>query len=326
MKALGKLTKRRILAALVAGAVLLALLPQSSSSWLRGAVQPLLIPLGDGGMYLAVAFRKQLANLGHSKPPADSRVVQDQADYFQGMAVYWMRQSHQHQRQMAMLEDFREAFGPSRDLPAALVEARVVGEDSLPYGATRTVNVGRRRGVGRGQLVVHDRSKAIASLGDKHRMAVVAASTLVGEVTESSSFAARVRLVSDRGFEMAGEIIRRIDPEHPRMVTITTGDSASQRELGPQDEPVQVMAAGDGEGGLIVRDVKSFHNVQPGDLLVTSDKSMMLPVGIRVGTVTAVEDDKKHPGLVHVKVKPELDLSGVRDVLIVVPMGEAGGP
>jgi cell shape-determining protein MreC len=318
MKALGKLSKRRILAGLMAGAILLALLPGRASSWIRGAVGPLLTPLGDPGMYVTLAFRRQLGNLGHGRSQADPQTLADQVDYYKSMAIYYQFQAQQLRAQLDQRLGMATVFGPVQDLPAWLVPARVVGEDALPYGATRTVNAGSRNGVGRGQMVVlHDRSKAIQG----SRLAVVTASALVGQVVESSAFTARVQLVSDRGFKCGANILRLIDPARPRTVTITSGQSASRQTLAPDNNQLlEVEARGDGQGGLVVEDVKDYDQVRPGDLLVTSDQSLLLPVGMRIGTVTAVEDDPKHPQMVRLRVLPDADLTNLREVIIVVPM------
>ena len=319
MKAFGKLTKRRTLAALVALAMAFALLPQGASNWLRSGISPLLTPLGDPGMYLALAFRSHLGYLKSGKvvPQASPEDV----SYYKGMAAYWKLQAEQQRSSLQTLLGFSELFGPSRDLPADLVPARVVGEDALPYGATALVNAGERSGVGQGQLVVlHDRSKAIQG----SRLAVVTASMLVGEVVESSAFTARVRLVSDRAFKTSAHVFRVIEPRKPRTVMITSGSAASRQTLtAANNNLLPVEARGDGQGRLIVESAKAYDNILPGDLLITSGQSQLLPVGIRIGTVTAVEDDAEHPQRVRLTVVPEVDLQALRDVLIVVPLAES---
>jgi len=329
MKALGKLTKRRIVAGLMALTTVFALLPPNASSWLRSSLSPLLAPLGDPGMYLALALRRQLSNLGTDIPVGDPAELVQEARYYKGMAAYWKLESERQQAQLDSVLGLADIFGPARALPAALVPARVVGEDALPYGRTSTVNVGATHQVRRGQLVVvHNRSKAVqALLGEKPSpLAVVTASALVGEVVESSAFTARVRLATDRGFQTPAHVFRLIDPRQPRTVTITTGQTASRQTLNASNNSLlPVMAHGDGEGGLVVEEAKAYDNILPGDLLITSGQSLLLPVGIPIGTVTDVRDDPGNPQRVRLKVRPIADLSAVREVLIVVPMGSGKG-
>jgi len=290
------------------------LLPRSFSAWLRGTLQPVLAPLGDAGTYLTTMFEHRVDKItAGSTDPKRSENLTDDSDYYRGMAVFWKRQAENYRHQIENLLAFQNLYGPLRDLPAVLIPARVVGQDFLPYGRVRTLNVGKENGVNGGTLVLlHDRSKVIQG----SHLAVVTATALVGEVVETAAFTARFRLISDRSFSMPARIRRVVDM---RTVTVTSEGQAAQIPL-TQDQPIDVVVQGDGGKGLIVDNVKAYDNVKPGDLLVTNDEFLRLPVEIRIGVVSGVEPDPSSPQRVRLLCRPDADLNRLRDVLIVAPV------
>jgi cell shape-determining protein MreC len=153
------------------------------------------------------------------------------------------------------------------------------------------------------------------------RLAVVSHSALVGRILEAGAFTARLQLLTDRGYQVHGRIRRIISPNRTRMITVTAGDMPRTAPLTPaNNEPIDVIARGDGARRLVVEDVKEYHNVQPGDLLVTATHEENLPTEIHVGKVVEVTRDRKDPHRVRVFVQPHADLESAREVFILSPV------
>jgi len=314
------MTKKRVLTAAVALSLVTTVLGDAVGGRLRNLVQPVLSPLGDAGMYLTVAIRKNLAGRagGDTSPEAVAR-LRGERDQLLGIAAYWMHESDKRKGQLDELLKFQRSYGPASALPCELIPARVVGEPSLPYARTRSLNVGVADGAGAGQVVLaHDRSKALPS-----DLAVVTASALVGRISGAGAFSAQLRLVTDPEFKTPALIRRIVDPNNPREIYVTEGAASLQLLNESNNLPIEVQAVGNGRGGLAVADVWRYHSVLPGDLLVTRE-DRFLPLEVRIGRVSEVRNDPDHANWVIVTVQPELDPAKLRNVFIVVPL--AGGP
>ena len=83
---------------------------------------------------------------------------------------------------------------------------------------------------------------------------------------------------------------------------------------------IEVEARGDGAEGLVISDVSEYHNILPGDVLLTAE-DRYLPVPVRIGRVYKVQKDPKHPLRVRVWARTEVELESLRDVYILVPSG-----
>jgi cell shape-determining protein MreC len=147
---------------------------------------------------------------------------------------------------------------------------------------------------------------------------------LVGRIDEAGAYTARLQLLTDRGFQMAGRIRRNIDPARPRMVTVMEAGAAVVPLTPENNKEIEVIARGDGSSGMVVEYVKAYHNVLAGDLLVTSGEEAILPTEINVGVVTEVRPDAKDPHRSTLVVRPHADLDSLREVFVVVPLGAGG--
>jgi cell shape-determining protein MreC len=311
MKVLAGLSKSRLVPILLGVGLVMSLMGRGFAARLRNAVQPLLSPLGDAGMYLTSALRRNAGSEGLS--PQGIRQLREENQRLLSEANYRRRQWEDTRRHLENVLELHESFGPVMGAGCELIPATVVGEDSLPYGQTREVNRGTRHGVQTGSAVVlTDRSKALPE-----GLPVVATAGLVGRLVDAGAFIARVQLVTDRDFKVSARIRRLVDPNRPREITIIKDGSAA-REILTEDNsgPLDVQAVGDGAEGLIVSHVNAIDNVLPGDLLVTAGDGR-LPVELRIGRVTEVQRDLQHPHHVTVKVRPDADLSALREVYIV---------
>jgi len=127
-------------------------------------------------------------------------------------------------------------------------------------------------------------------------------------------------LLIDPGFQIRGRIRRKLSPK-PRAITVTENNLPRKATLTEaNNEPIEVMIEGDGTRRLVVRQVKEYDNVLPGDLLVTNTEAAGLPTEIHVGKVAEVVRDTKDARRVTVYVEPHADLENLRDVFILSPL------
>ncbi|HOD80532.1 MAG: rod shape-determining protein MreC [Planctomycetes bacterium ADurb.Bin126] len=331
MKFPAKWSRQKTLVILIALSVLSSLLGNGLADRLREAVHPFFAPFGDAGMYLATAFRDHIRSFsGPSLTPVEAqRLIETNRELEGRLLAIEDALADRLQREREMRQIASQLFGPVQDLPCELIPGRVVANDSLPYGRRVMVNVGRAWGAEPGVSattvrVLTDRSKALPE-----NLATISQSALVGRVVETGAFTARLQLVSDQGYRVAGRIRRLIQPGRRRKVTIVVrdGGGGGEYDLTPALErqfPVLVQARGDGADGLVVENVSALHGVCAGDYLVSSGDDPFLPAEVRIGEVVEVKADPKHQNFQTLYVKPHADLSSLREVYIVVP--KAGLP
>jgi len=327
-----RITRKTFLAALLAASLAASLLGSGFSQSLRNSVQVFLAPLGDAGMYVATSISARTGSAG-MRPisPAEARRLDEQIETLQMQVEGLRRELLRTRRELAQIQEIRRspAFAPLRDVPLELIPARVVGADALPYSQGRVVNVGREGGASNGQavttrLLLLDRSKALPTdlraIVPYRRLQEVTGCALAGRLVETGAFTARLQLVTSRDYKMAARILRQPDGR------LITSGRAKEALTATNNALIDVVAEGDGAGGMVVRQVSADHAVRPGDWLVTRDDDAQLPVQLRVGTVTAVQDDPKRPRwLVTLTVKPQADLDALREVFVVRRLG-ANGP
>jgi len=308
-----------ILIVLTSISVATTLLGPSVAEKLRSMVHWAFAPLGDAGMYLTTGVKRLTQPQPHVEPNRaeqlleDNEVLHRRVQYLESQ----LRQTHRTIRGGRGV--FSRLFHPSEAVPVRLVPARVVAGDSMPYGWTRIINAGDRRDAVRGAYVTQRRAQTDRAepLGVNHP--VLCTEGLAGRILESGPFTARVQLVVDSGFEVRSQIRRVIDPQNPRL--IQAGDQLV-RLSDDNNEPIDVVAFGDGAAGLIVPEVRKVHNIHPGDVLQVRPDVGALPAPALIGTVVNVSDDAEHVGMVRLYVRPAVDLPSLRDVYIVVPTAD----
>jgi cell shape-determining protein MreC len=271
-------------------------------------------------MYLTTSAKSRASSLKwwDTISTEDARRYQQQNEELLGRLNAVEAELARRMQQDVTIDGIRKLYGPVKDFPYELIPARVVAGDAMPYGQTRLLNTGAEKGTRvTTRVLLTDRSKALPI-----RLAAVTPTALVGEVVESSAFAARMRLVTDRGYSTTHALIRRvIDPKKSRQITVV--EAASVQPLNAKNNaPIPVKAYGDGVSSVLVPRVKAYHNVQPGDLLVTMPDDPMLQAELRIGVVEEVQPDKDDPHFVTLKVRPSADLAALREVFLVVPLGE----
>lgn len=286
---------------------------------MRVAMQWLVTPLGDGLMYMTTAFNSRLAeSIAPGIAPEDARRLQRENEGLRNRLLALEQQWQLRRQQESAMESL--LYGPMHDFPCELIAARVVAADAMPYSGTRVINAGRRHGADAGMRVcrvITDRSKALPP-----NLAAITASALAGRITESGAFTARLQLVTDANFTIRARIRRIIDPAKPRVIRVLMEGRAAEETLSEaNNKPIETPVSGDGTGELIVPDVSKYHNIQPGDYLVTCGDEAFLPAEIGIGRVTRVVDNAKYKGMTTVYAKPLADLSTLRDVYVVLPLG-----
>ena len=361
MKRLSKPSGSTVLIVLLGCSLISALFGQRVARPLRGLMQYVLVPPGDGAMYFVTYFKRQIGR-GEGRPlmPREARRLREQNEQLRRQVYSLLEQRDQWWERATVVKELRgllgARFAPSRDLPYDIIAARVVADESLPYGAGRLLTGGRGRGARDGAPVTAytlqtDRAKAIEPAGSavldpqilrKHRYRLqVTGSVLVGRLTHAGEFSAGMHLVTDRGFRIDARIRRQVDRRHPRMVVPREG--GQPRPLTLANSTIDVVAQGDGKGSVSVPHVDSKHAVRPrgwrlpgegpagdqrprrGDWLVTRGDGTLLPVEVGIGEVVEVTPDPEHPGFVTVRVEPFVDLSALRDVYIIVPRKSSRG-
>jgi cell shape-determining protein MreC len=281
-------------------------------------------PLGDGGMYIVTSLKsggdlkaaRRLSDTEVERVMAENQQLKGQLAEADRRA---MVEAARWRQQMETLQGLKSSFVPrDANLPCELIPARVVAIDSLPYGQMRVINRGRASGAQEGEpvlsrLLMTDRSKELPG-----NLAVISSSALAGCITPlgAGPFTSQIQLVTDSGFEINCRVVRQIDPNRPRQIQVLSQGAAAMEKLSPANNaPVIVSARGDGAGGMIVKDVGDYHNIQPGDWLMTNGDDPYLRTEIRIGTVTEVRPSDSHH--VTLRIAPAVNFAAMRDVYIV---------
>ena len=309
---------------LLGASVVTFLLGPGVAARLRSSTHFALMPLGDMGMGITTAVSSRWGGVsldnGQSFSPSEIRRLIETNIALRGQVDAL---DSKYQDLQATRRQLDELYGRWAGFECALIPARVVGSEPLPYGSSRLINAGHTSGVGTSapvttRRILTDRAKAIPQ-----GLAAVTASSLVGRIINSGAFSARLQLVTDRSFEIHANIHRIIDPESPREVMVTIEGQAVVAPLTDRTNVlIDVQVRGDGADGMIVKDVNAYHKVRRGDWVVTRQADPFLPVRIRIGEITEVQADSANPHFVRLKVRPHADLDALRHVYVVVPLAE----
>ena len=318
-----KFSKRSLLGVLMLLSLVAALGGPKAGQVLRKPATAVLSPLGYGGWYLTAGAKEKLHALTADEISQDeARRLKQQNTALQAQVGALSAKVAEHLEQLRRVQQLRSlSFGPDADLPCELIEAVVTGGDSEAYAQTRLLAV---KGAQAGSAVttrelLTDRAKAIqpdrlSAIALAPKLEKVGASVLVGRLLECTGYAARLQLVTDRGFQARAKIQRRIAANHP---------DATRRTLTNENIAlVPVQVCGDGKDGLVsVDSVKESDHVLVGDWLVTRSDDL-LPAQIAIAEVTEVKPDPKQGGFFRLAFRPLADLDALREVYVVVPRGK----
>jgi len=311
-----------ILLILLLGSGVFYLLGPTAAARVRSLTNVVLVPFGDGGMEITTAVRSawggvELPGGGRLTPGRVQRLIEENITLRGQVETLESR----YEQLRAERREVDELYDRWPGFDCAVIPARVVAAGSLPYGASRLLNVGTSKGVGPGSPVttrgiLTDRAKAIP-LG----LAAVSRSAMVGRIVSSGPFCARLRLVTDRDYTIHAQIVRIIDPDRPREVMVTVDGETVLRPLTEAiNDPIDVQARGDGADGMRIEEFSADHKVRAGDWLMTRREDPLFPVRIRIGMVTEVRADASKPHFVTARVRPHADLDTLRRVYVVVPL------
>lgn len=295
-----------------------------AGSYLRTAAAYLVAPLGEPTMYIVTGIK---GSAGRS----DRQMTAEEAEIFLQQARQLENNMKVRQEAMETLRQDLENFGgvrlahqfnPDRDAAVSLVQARVLGEDSLPYSASRLLRVSRKAGTETGQAVVTkrqlvtDRQNAVTEtlpVFVPDRTAEIARSVLVGRLGTTSAYTAQLILTIDPSFKTEGAAIRRVvDLSNPRSILV----GGHERPLRDSDPVISVAAVG--TGTEMEAQAAAEHKIAPGDLLVLPVARTYWPAEVLAGVVTRV--DESTTGFDKLHIRPAADLSALRDVYVLVPL------
>lgn len=347
-----------VLAALMACAFLTSLPGRRVAEPLRNVTSYLFVAPGEGAMYFVSYFKGRITARAPRPIAADeARALQTENTQLRQQVYSLVQQRDQWWQRATIIAGLRKQFGgrfgPSQEFPYDIIPAWVAGDESLPYGSGRVLSVRQSVASRKGAPVTSwvlktDRSKAIEPTGTaaiaveierKHPYLLqITGSALVGRLTHTSDFTARMQLVTDANFSIQARIRRRIDRQHPRM--IRPKGSSEFKPLTLENSLIDsVPANGDGKESVLVEGVWDGEGVRArgwlgpgeaynpelppraGDQLVTRDDEMFMPAEVLIGEVVEVTPIPEHAGFVRLRVEPAVNLSALREVYIVVPRG-----
>jgi len=326
MRLQGTFTRKHLLGIFLAATAIAAVMGERAARPLRQVAGFLLPPLSDAPMYAVTQIGSGLSGRRPAAiGPKEADRLRRENDYLRRLSAYWRYREEVYRKRSEDLANFKGMYGATRDLACELIPARVVAAGTLPYDQTRMVSRTSPRRIQQGAAVttrqiLTQRSKVLPP-----RLTVVNANFLVGRITDSGAFTARLQLATDRNFRMHARIRRVIAPGRPRMVTVTEGDLPRTTPLGPENNhPIEVLAVGDGARRLVARQVKEYYKVRPGDLLVASPSQENVPTEIHIGKVVEVRRDREDARRVTVFIEPHADLENIRNVYILSPIEPPG--
>ena len=129
--------------------------------------------------------------------------------------------------------------------------------------------------------------------------AVIDSAGLLGQVVETSVLTSRVLLITDASHSVPVQALRNA---------------------------ARAIAVGDGEQGLLLKDVPTTLDIRVGDRLVTSGLGGRFPIGYPVGEVVTVVSDPAD-SFATITAKPSGALDRARQMLVVLALRDDGaGP
>jgi len=320
MRLRGIVSKGRVLAALMAGSVAASLLGPTAGAPLRKLARLVIAPPGEMGMYVSTAVAHHLqAAMRDTISQDKARRLQAENAYLRNATAAITDELARARRALAAIQHIRKhLYGRARDMPSEVIPSHVVAQDSLPYVDTRVVSA---HGAGEGALVTTRELWTGRRVGLPKNLAVVTASALVGRITESDSYTARLQLLTDRSFGIGVQVHRVVqNPKKPRVITVLISGEERKERLSEYHANISARARGDGQQGMEIQGVHEYHNVRPGDVVLTRSDDAAIGAAIPVGRVIRVRPDRKEPAVfVTLHVRPYATLASLREVYIIVP-------
>ena len=327
MRLRGILSKGRVLAALMAASVAASLLGPAAAGPLRKLARLVIAPPGEVGMYASTAVAHHVeAAMRDTISQDEARRFQAENTYLHSVVAAMARNLADTRKGIADIRSIcKDLYGKS-DMPSDLIRARVVGLDSLPYTATRVVSARGSDGTGNGNLVTTRELWTDRPVRLPEKLAAITASALVGRITESDSYTARLQLVTDRSFDIGVQIHRVVGgPKHTRWITVVTKSGPQRVKLTARHLNIMAKAGGTGGPLMVIPHIHKHHEVRPGDVVLTRSDDAAVGAPIPVGRVERMDDDDEQPALfATLLVRPYANLGLLREVYIIVPPKRPG--
>jgi len=297
---------------ILAGIVLLLIiLPPGWTSWL-GALGQIALPLQDAssaathaatdliGIDAKAGYSKD--HLGPARPEYEALLKREQM--LENQVAALTSRVSTLERENQVLRAIRDRRGVGAQ--GRLIRARVVAHDIAPWRSTRIVSAGSTRGVRPGDAVVSREFAIAVGTGDgvSDGLAVLIGEVYLGFVEQTNAFSSRVRLVSDLETQMKVHIGRFNEQDFVLLDT-------------------DFWLVGSGNGRMEIKDVARSEiesgRIAVGDAVLTACDQTWLPPALTVGTVEAVEPDRRNPLLAVLTVRSAVSLDTVRTVYVFDP-------
>ncbi|MEK7679110.1 MAG: rod shape-determining protein MreC, partial [Deltaproteobacteria bacterium] len=118
----------------------------------------------------------------------------------------------------------------------------------------------------------------------------------------------------------AGAAGRVIEAGRNSATVLLSTDLRSAIDVISQRSRIQGIAEGNGSGGMILKYVRQFDDIQVGDLAVTSGLTGIFPKGLPVGEVVKIEKGRDNFFRL-IELKPAVDMKRLEEVLVVTDPG-----
>lgn len=187
-----------------------------------------------------------------------------------------------------------------------LIPARIVTEDLLSWRSSRLINAGSLQGIRRGAGVVsrHFTIDRGEESGVRDGLAVLLGEVFVGVVEQVGTHTTRVKLLSDVASGMKVRI-GRLDDE------------------GFRSAEGYFWLVGRGGGLMEIRDVDrravEDGHILVGDIVLSDNMDDNLPAAMTIGTVDAIEPDRRNPLLSILSVQAAVEEDSLRRVYVYEP-------
>jgi cell shape-determining protein MreC len=284
---------------IAAGAVLF-FLPRP---WIRrlGALTQILLPFQHAASSAADSLSPE--------PGLDSSAAAKAAAEHQAAALAARVQQLEAEVKLLTATRLWDINGQKIGAKGALIPARVIAGDLLPWRSSRLIDSGTATRVSAGDPVLSavftiDRG---ADEGARGGLAIVAGETLIGFIDHAAGQSARVRLLSDPQSAMKVRIGRVTDHglEGPDRYFWLAGRGPGRMEI----EDAEMQDAQDGR-------------IRPGDLVLSDPEHELLPAALVIGSIERIDVNRDKPLFAVLSVRSAVDEKPLRRVYVYDPGAE----
>jgi cell shape-determining protein MreC len=203
---------------------------------------------------------------------------------------------------LRQLQDLRQISGALADYPLTLVPAGVLSSDYLLPDAGLRIDVGAKRGIGKGQWVVYRYLSRGQTSGVREGQGVITADGLAGLIDKTGPYFSQVKLITSPDCQLAARVMH--------------WDAAARLWVACPDVGL-TQGTGDGRT-LRLLHVPATADVRAGDYVVTATTEAGLAQYLIIGRVAEVS--RRPTDLTHtIVVYPQVNLSLLDQVCVLAP-------